>query len=113
MCRLDLWLIFILIFMSYRCHGCRLVCKTSSGLNRHVQTCVQARSVISQAAQQQRAVRLREEAAKIARRTCADVSGERQMLATADVAVCCPIAYDQLRWTYFDRRTNWNLGHPI
>jgi hypothetical protein len=96
MCRLVLWAILTLIFMSYRCHGCKLICKTSSGLNRHISNCVQAGSVISLAAQQRQTVKLREEAAKIARTTKADVSEERQLVlaAMAEFAVRCLIIHD-------------------
>jgi hypothetical protein len=91
MSRLVLWLILILVLMSYKCHGCKIVCKTSSGLNRHIQLCTQARSAISQAAQQRQTIKAREEAAKIARRTRADVSEERHILVAEDFVVCHPI----------------------
>jgi predicted dithiol-disulfide oxidoreductase (DUF899 family) len=70
--------------MSYKCHGCKLVCKTSSGLHRHLENCQQARSAISEAAQQRQVIKAREEAAKIARTTGADVAEERQQLLVAE-----------------------------
>ena len=87
--RLVLWLILVstLLLMIYRCHGCKLVCKTSSGLHRHLEHCQQARSAISEAAQQRQAIKAREEAAKIARRTGADVTEERQLLAAENFVV--------------------------
>lgn len=56
--------------------------------------CMQARSVISQAAQQQQASKAQVEAAKIAHRTCADVTEERQILV--DLVVRHPITCYQL-----------------
>jgi hypothetical protein len=95
MSHVVLWLILVstLVLMSYKCHGCKIVCKTSSGLHRHLQHCPQARSAISEAARQRQAIKAREEAAKIARRTGADVAEERQQLLVAEdfVVVRYPI----------------------
>jgi hypothetical protein len=89
MSRLVLWLILVsaLLLMSYKCHGCKLICKTSSGLHRHLEHCPQARSAVSEAAQRRQAIKAREEAAKIARRTGADVAEERQLLVAEDFVV--------------------------
>ena len=95
-----LWLILVsvLLLMSNECHGCKLVCKTSSGLHRHLKHCPQARSAISETAQQRQAIKAREEAAKIARRTSADVTEKRQILFAEDLVVHCPITSDFMKY---------------
>ena len=59
--------------MVLQCHGCSLVCKTTTGLSRHIKKCADATRVTVRALEDR-------EAAKIARRHQADVAQERQVL---------------------------------